>query len=163
VGSVKTNGVDLAGTLHFGPHFSFYDGLSFNSSIYQGDYVSGSSTVATAGKIVPGDPQWANKFIGSTTWGPFEAQVSGEFIGKRYATYTNDLSVPSYFIVGLEASYRLPVPQGYYVKSAKVSVNVTNIGDEKGVSTVVVGAASGTYNVYPLPPIMAFATVQADF
>jgi hypothetical protein len=163
VGSVKTNGVDVAGTLHFGPHFSFYDGLSFNSSIYQGNYVSGSSTVATAGKIVPGDPQWANKFIGSTNWGPFEAQVSGEFIGKRYATYTNDLSVPSYFIVGLEASYRLPVPQGYYVKGAKLSVNVTNIGDEKGVSTVVVGAASGTYNVYPLPPIMAFATIQADF
>jgi hypothetical protein len=163
VGSVKTNGVDIAGTLHFGPHFSFYDGLSFNSSIYQGDYVSGSSTVATAGKIVPGDPQWANKFIASTTWGPIEGQVSGEFIGKRYATYTNDLSVPSYFIVGLEASFSLPVPQGYYVKAAKVSVNVTNIGDEKGVSTVVVGAASGTYNVYPLPPVMAFATIQADF
>jgi hypothetical protein len=163
VGSVKTNGVDVAGTLHFGPHFSFYDGLSFNSSLYKGNYVSGSSTVATAGKIVPGDPQWANKFIASTTWGPIEGQVSGEFIGKRYATYTNDLSVPSYFVVGLEASYRLPVPEGYYVKGAKLSVNVTNIGDEKGVSTVVVGAASGTYNVYPLPPIMAFATIQADF
>jgi hypothetical protein len=163
VGSVKTDGVDMAATLHFGPHFSFYDAASYNRSVYQGDYVSGSSTVDTAGKLVPGDPQWANKFIGSTTWGPFEAQVSGEFIGRRFATYTNDLSVPSYFIVGLEASYRIPVPAGSYVKGAKVSVNVTNIGDEKGVSTVVVGAASGTYNVYPLPPIMAFVTAQADF
>jgi hypothetical protein len=153
----------VAATLHFGPHFSFYDAASYNRSVYQGDYVSGSSTVDTAGKLVPGDPQWANKFIGSTTWGPFEAQVSGEFIGRRFATYTNDLSVPSYFIVGLEASYRIPVPAGSYVKGAKVSVNVTNIGDEKGVSTVVVGAASGTYNVYPLPPIMAFVTAQADF
>jgi hypothetical protein len=163
VGSVKTDGVDVAATLHFGPHISVYDALSYNRSVYQGNYVSGTATVPTAGKIVPGDPQWANKFIASTVWGPFDAQVSGEFIGRRFATYTNDLSVPSYFIVGLEAGYRIDVPPGHYVKGARISLNITNIGDEKGVSTVVVGAASGTYNVYPLPPIMAFATVQADF
>ncbi|MGQ8781753.1 hypothetical protein ACUTF4_24845, partial [Escherichia coli] len=30
VGGVKTDGVDVAGTLHFGPHFSFYDAVSYN-------------------------------------------------------------------------------------------------------------------------------------
>jgi iron complex outermembrane receptor protein len=163
VGSVKTDGVDLAGTLHFGPHFAFYDALSYNRSVYQGDYTSGSTVVPTAGKIVPGDPTWSNKFIASATFGRFEGQVIGEYIGLRYATYTNDLSVPSYFITNLEASYQLRVPSNQYLKTAKISVNVTNVGDVKGVSAVVVGAASGTYNVYPLPPTMAFLTLSAGF
>jgi hypothetical protein len=163
VGSVTTDGVDVAATLHFGPHFAAYDALSYNRSVYKDDYVSGSSTVDTAGKIVPGDPEWANKFIVSTIWGPFEAQVSGEFIGLRYATYTNDKSVPSYFVANVEASYRFDVPPGSYVKGARLSVNVTNVGDAKGTSAVVVGSASVNYNTYPLPPIMAFVTAQADF
>ena len=49
------------------------------------------------------------------------------------------------------------------MKDAKVSLNVTNLLDEKGTSSLVVGAASGTYNTYPLPPRMAFVTVSANF
>jgi hypothetical protein len=35
VGSVKTNGVDAAVTLHFGRQFTLYNATSFNSSIWQ--------------------------------------------------------------------------------------------------------------------------------
>ncbi len=163
VGSVTTDGADLAGTLHFGPHYSFYESLSYNRSVYDDDYVSGTATVDTAGKSVPASPNWLNKFIASVTYGPFEGQLFGDYVGKRYATYTNDLSVPSYFELSLEASYKVPLPERYGLRDPLIRVNVTNLNNEKGTSTVVVGAASGTYNTYPLAPIMVFLTLSAGF
>ena len=166
VGDVKTDGVDLATTLHFGSHFSFYDALSYNQSIYQSDYTTGaaSTVVRTSGKDVPASPDWLNKFVASATFGAFQGQLVGDFVGRRFATYTNDLSVPSYFTLGLQASYSFDTPtQLRYLKGAKVSLNVTNITGEKGTLEVVVGQPSGTYNTYPIPPTMAFVTLQANF
>ena len=163
VGSVQTDGVDLAATVHLGSHISVYDAVSYNRSIYADNYTSGVTVVPTAGKDVPGDPRWLNKFVVSGNYGPFEAQVTGDFVGKRFATYTNDRSVPSYFMTGLEASYRLPFSGRGFIQGAKFSVNVTNLGDIKGVSTVVVGNAAVNYGVFPIPPRMIFGTLTADF
>jgi outer membrane receptor protein involved in Fe transport len=172
VGGVTTNGVDIAGTLNFGPHFHLYDGLSYNKSTYDSNYDSGTATVggvtspvvvATGGKTVPGEPDWLNKTILSTNYGPFEAQVSGDFVGRRYATYLNDLSVKSTFLVGLEGSYvfrSTPVP---YLQTAKLALNVTNLGDVKGISTLVTTSASGGYQGYPIAPRMVFVTLSAGF
>ncbi|MDB5420128.1 MAG: TonB-dependent receptor [Brevundimonas sp.] len=165
VGSVKTDGVDIAATLHFGPNFSFYDALSYNQSKYESDYTQGATNtvVATGGKSVPGSPDWLNKFVASAKFGPVEAQLQGDYVGKRYATYTNDLSVKSYFLLGLQASYDLPIHNMHGIDSVKLSANITNLTDEKGDLNVVVGANSGTYNTYPLPPRMYFVTVSANF
>ncbi|WP_304169375.1 TonB-dependent receptor [Phenylobacterium aquaticum] len=165
VGSVKTDGVDLAATLHFGPHFAFYDALSYNRSIYQDNYVTGASStvVHTAGKSVPASPDWLNKFVLSTNWGAFQGQLTGDYVGKRYATYTNDLSVKATFLIGLEGSYDFDLATGGPLKTAKVSLNVTNLADEKGVSSLVVGAASGAYNTYPIPPRQVFVTLSGSF
>jgi outer membrane receptor protein involved in Fe transport len=56
VGSVKTNGIDIAGTVHFGRNFSFYNALSYNQSQYDDNYNNGAALVLTAGKNVPGSP-----------------------------------------------------------------------------------------------------------
>jgi outer membrane receptor protein involved in Fe transport len=160
VGNVKTDGMDLAGTLHFGPHVSFYDAVSYNKSIYQNNYTTGAANtvVPTAGKFVPGEPEWMNKSVLSTNFGAFDAQLIGDYVGKRYATYTNDLSVKSYFLTSLEAGYRFDL-----LKGSKISLNVQNLGNIKGWSTVVVGAASGTYNTYPIPPRQYFVTLSSKF
>lgn len=169
VGGVTTDGVDLEGTLHFGRHFSLYDALSYDKSTYAQDYNSGKTSagapivVPIAGKQLPGEPEWLNKTVFSTNYGPFEAQVNADFMGRRYATYLNDMSVKSVFLVGLEASYRLDIPPGASIRSAKLSVNVTNLADEKGVSTVVPTSTSGGYQAYPVAPRMVFVTVQAGF
>ncbi len=168
VGGVTTDGVDIAGTLNFGSHVHFYDAVSYNKSTYDSNYNSGISNgvavvVATGGKVVPGTPDWLNKTILSANFGPFEAQVNGDYIGKRFATYLNDLSVKSTFVVGLEGSYvfnSLPVT---WVHSAKLSVNVTNLADTRGVSTLVTTSASGGYQAYPIAPRMAFVTLTAGF
>jgi len=172
VGGVTTDGVDVAATLHFGSHLQFYDGLSYNKSTYDSNYDSGTTTiggvttpvvVATGGKSVPGEPSWLNKSILSTNYGPFEAQLSGDYLGKRYATYLNDLAVKSSFLVGLEGSYVFETPSVPWVRTAKLALNVTNLGNAKGISTLVTTSASGGYQGYPIAPRMFFVTLSAGF
>lgn len=172
VGGVTTNGIDVAGTLQFGEHFSLYNAISYNKSKYDDDYQSGTTivggvstpvTVATGGKQVPLTPKWMNKTVARFNWGPFGASVSGDYIGKRPVTYLNDLSVKSTFVVDLEASYTFDVPADGMLKGARVSANITNLFDKKGVSTAAVTSNSGGYAAFPLPPRMGFVTVSADF
>lgn len=163
VGSVEIQGADLAATLRFGPNFSLYNAFSYNTSKYQDNYTTGSTTVPTAGKTVPGNPSLMNKFIASFDYGPFSAQLSGDYMGKRYTTFTNDLYVPSNFLLGLQAEYRLESSPSQYLKDVRFRVNVTNLANSKGADSVVVGAASGTYNFYPIAPRMVFFNVSTSF
>ncbi len=169
VGGVTTNGVDFAGTLHFGPHFEAYNSISYNKSQYDSNYDSGVTStgapnvIATGGKTVPLVPDWLEKFIVSTNYGPFEAQLNGDFIGRRYVTYLDDLSVPSTFELGLEASYNLVLAPQALVHNAKISLNLTNLNDERGVSTAVVTSTSGGYQAFPIAPRMVFVTLQTAF
>jgi hypothetical protein len=161
VGSVKTTGADLAGTFHFGPNVAFYNALSYNRSEYQDNYTSGTAIVPTAGKIVPNTPEWMNKFAATLTLGDTEVQLMGDYVGKRFATYTNDLSVSGYVLLGLNVSGKVPFASNY-LKNLTWNVNVTNLANRKGVLQPVVGAASGTYATYPIPPRMGFITLKAD-
>ena len=169
VGGVTTDGVDFAATLNFGSHFKLYNALSYNKSTYDSNYNNGKDSsgnpivVPIANKQIPGEPQWADKTIASTTFGPFEAQISGDYMGKRFASYLNDQSVGSTYLVGLEASYRIDDFVAPYLRSAKISANITNLTDKKGVSTVVITSASGGYQGYPIPPRMVFVTLQGTF
>lgn len=169
VGGVTTNGADIAGTLNFGPHFHAYDALSYNKTTYNDNYDSGvtngmPTVVPTAGKTLPGEPDWLNKTILSTNFGPFEAQIDGDYVGRRYATYLNDISVKSIFTLNFEASYLLPTSPAFpMLKLAKISVNATNLLVQRGVSTLNVTGASGGYTFYPLPPRMVFVTLRAGF
>jgi iron complex outermembrane receptor protein len=161
VGSVKTTGADLAGTFHFGPSFSFYNALSYNRSEYQDNYMNGTATVPTAGKLVPNTPAWMNKFAATLSLGDVEVQLMGDYVGKRFATYTNDLSVAGYVLFGLNVSGKVPFASNY-LKNLTWNVNVTNLADRQGVLQPVVGAASGTFAAYPIPPRMGFFTLKAD-
>jgi hypothetical protein len=161
---VTTNGADLAATLHFGQHLNFYNGVSYNESTYDSDYLTGAvpAPVATGGKQVPLTPEWLYKTILSTNFGPFEAQVNGHYVGRRPVTYLNDLSVGGTFLTGLEASYLFEKPLGLgHVDSIKLSANVTNLTGIRGVSTAVVTSNLGGYQAYPIAPRMFFLTVSA--
>ncbi len=163
VGSVRTDGVDIAGTLRFGPHFSLYNALSYNDSKFRDDYVSGVTTVRTAGKAVPGSPKWLNKTVATANYGIFDAQLIGDYLGRRFATFTNDLSVRGYYTMSARLAAHVPLGENGFVKDATVSVNVTNLTDKKGVSTLSIGAASGTFNAFPLAPRQVFGTLSLNF
>ena len=49
------------------------------------------------------------------------------------------------------------------MKNAKLRLNVTNLNQRTGATAVVVGAASGTYNTYPIAPRQFFVTFGAEF
>ena len=165
VGGVRTDGADLAVTLHFGDHLHFYNSASYNRSVYDSDYTNVGSnnvaaSVATQGKQVPLTPKWLYKTVLSTNFGNFEAQINGDYVGRRFVTYLNDLSVGGTFITGLEASYLFDTRVGV-LKDMKISANVTNLGGVRGWSTAVVTSNSGGFQAYPIAPRMAFLTLSA--
>lgn len=162
VGSVVTNGVDVAGTLRFGRHFSIYDAVSYNDSHYRDNYTTGTANtvVPTAGKKVPGSPDWLNKSVVSLNYGPFEVQAIGDYIGGRYATYTNDIAVEPYFTASLRLAWTLPDPERYHLHALTFALNVTNVTNKQAQSTLTIGAATATYNAFPLPPRQYFGTLS---
>ena len=166
VGSVKTDGVDIAGTLHFGPHFSLYDALSYNNSRYEDNYTTGTGATQvvnmTKGKKVPGSPSWLDKVVASANYGIFDAQLIGDYLGKRYATYTDDLAVKGYFTMSARLGATIPL-DNRFIKTLGVSLNVTNLTNKREASTLTIGAASGTYNFYPLAPREWFGTLRFGF
>jgi outer membrane receptor protein involved in Fe transport len=149
--------------VRFGPHFSLYNALSYNNSRFVDDYLNGTTPVRTAGKKVPGSPDWLNKTVATASYGIVDAQLIGDFIGRRYATFTNDLLVPSYFTMSGRVGVIIPLPTGSFIRKLGVSVNVTNITDKKAASTLSIGAASGTYNFFPVAPRQVFGTVSVGF
>jgi len=180
VGDVHTDGVDAAFTFRVGRTFSLYNATSYNLSKYQSDYSStatgiGAATgsciggyivtagvVPTCGKQLPGTPKWMNKTVATVSVGPFEAQVIGDFVGRRFATFTNDTSVPSYFLTSLRLAARLPdniLP----LRKLEVSLNVTNLTDRKGVSSLSIGSATNSYSAYPIAPRQWFLTLSAAY
>lgn len=160
VGGVRTEGVDLALTVHGGRSFSLYNGLSYNASVYLDDYFSGTTRVATAGKLVPGVPVWLNKSVASWNAAGWEAQLVGDYVGRRPTTYTNDLSAAGYWL--WSASFGRPLDPAWF-KDARWRLTLTNLSQERGALNVVVGAASGTYNSYPIPPRQVFLSLLTRF
>lgn len=180
VGNVHTDGVDAAFTFRAGRTFSLYNATSYNLSKYQSDYTStatgiGAATgtciggylvtggvVPTCGKQLPGTPKWMNKTVATLSVGPFEAQVIGDFVGRRFATFTNDASVPSYFLTSLRLAAKVP-ENVLPLRKLEVSLNVTNLTDRKGVSTLSIGSATNSYSAYPIAPRQWFLTVSAAY
>jgi outer membrane receptor protein involved in Fe transport len=186
VGNVHTDGVDAAFTLRFGRVFSLYNATSYNLSKYQSDYTSaatgigaatgtciGGYTVAaagqpnagvvpTCGKQLPGTPKWMNKTVATFDVGPFEAQVIGDFVGRRFATFTNDASVPSYFMTSLRLAAKLPDSIGP-LRKAEIALNITNLTDKKGWSSLSIGSATNSWSAYPIAPRQWFLTLSAAY
>ncbi|MFA6117071.1 MAG: TonB-dependent receptor plug domain-containing protein [Sphingomonas sp.] len=190
VGDVKTDGVDAAFTFRVGRVFSLYNAVSYNLSKYQSDYRSaatgiGGATdtclggylvggpdaaahpenagiVPTCGKQLPGTPKWMNKTVATVSLGPIEAQLIGDYVGRRFSTFTNDAGVPSYFLTSLRLAARIPdniLP----LRKAEIALNVTNLTDRKGVSTLSIGSATNSYSAYPIAPRQWFLTLSAAY
>jgi outer membrane receptor protein involved in Fe transport len=117
--------------------------------------------VAIAGKQVPLVPDWLEKFIASTNYGGFEAQVSGDYVGRRFTTYLNDLSVAPTFVVGLEASYEFDrAPNGVF-KKLKLSGNITNLTNNRAAFPPPASPAPRAVEQCPGFPFLAQPPQQA--
>jgi len=118
--------------------------------------------VPTCGKQIPGSPKWMNKSVASLNVGPFDAQLIGDYVGRRFATYANDTSVSSYFLTSAQIGVDLPT-DWLHLHKAHVALNVTNLFDKKGVSTLSIGSATNSYSAYPIAPRQWFLTFGVGF
>ena len=118
--------------------------------------------VPTCGKQLPGTPKWMNKTVATVDVGPFEAQLIGDFVGRRFATFTDDASVPSYFLTSLRIAARVR-DNVLPLRKAEISLNVTNLTKKKGWSSLSIGSATNSYSAYPIAPRQWFLTLSAAY
>ena len=83
-------------------------------------------------------------------------------IGRRFATFTDDASVPSYFQASLRIAARVP-ENVLPLRKAEIALNVTNLTDKKGWSTLSIGSATNNYSAYPIAPRQWFLTLSAAY
>jgi iron complex outermembrane receptor protein len=152
VGSVTSRGAELALNFKLTPELRWRNSLSYNRSRYDDDYVDGGTVVPTKDKTVVDSPK--QLFFSELAWvsGPWDLRASANYTGKRYYTYTNDASVPSYWLFNASAAYdvgRLGV-----VQDLKLALNVTNLADKKYFGSI------GTNGFIAADPQGQFATLQ---
>jgi len=70
--------------------------------------------------------------------------------------------VPSYFLTSLRIAAQVPT-DWLHLRKAEVALNVSNLFEEKGWSTISVGSATNSYSVYPIAPRQWFLTFSVGF
>lgn len=133
VGSVTTNGVELAGTYHLTRALSVYGSYSFTDARYDDDILSGV-VYNTKDKLVVATPQHiANGEIAYDD-GTITARVGANYQSKRYYTYINDNSVPGRVLVDLSLGYRFHGLGA--LDGLEIQGNITNVFNKRYVSTL---------------------------
>jgi iron complex outermembrane receptor protein len=174
VGAVRTKGAELG--LRWTPanNWSWYNSLSMNDSTYQDDVKNAAGTVvaATAGKQVADSPKLLLKSEFGYDNGGLSAKLSLDHTGKRYFTYTNDLTaagdgkgfVDAYTTLNLSAGYRMT--NIGFAKELGVQLNVTNLTDQRYISTIGsngFGNSGDNQTFLSSPPRQYFLSVNGKF
>lgn len=134
VGSVTTNGAELAGTYHLTRALSLYGSYAYTDAKYDDDVLSGQ-VWATKGKQAVAVPKHlANGEIAYDD-GSIIARVAANYQSRRYYTYINDASVPGRVLVDFALGYRFH-DTGGALDGLEIQGNVTNVFDKKYVGTL---------------------------
>jgi len=153
VGKVETKGVEAIAVWKLTKELSWFNTFTYNDSQYKSNYTDNGKLVAVSGKTVVDTPKnMYDTEIGyeNSIW---FAKLGAKYTGKRYYTYTNDASVPSFWLGNLSAGYKLPA--GGMVKELSLQLNVTNLFDKQYFSTI------GSNGFQATDPTGSFATLQA--
>lgn len=134
VGSVRVNGADLSLTVKPTDNISVTNNFSVNDSVFKNDLTTGGVTYDLTGKKVPNYPPFMYKGNLSYFIGPFTAQLDVTFMGRRYLSYTNDTSVPSYWLENLNFSYDLEKISAF--SDAKLTFSIYNLSNKTYVANM---------------------------
>lgn len=132
VGDVKSRGADLAFIWKPVQGLSWLNSFSYNHSTYQDDYQS-SGLIPTADKYVVGVPKTMFSSSVSYEIAGWRANLEGKYTGRRYITYTNDSSVPSYWVMNAGVAYDFGAVAG--VDELSIGLNATNLLDKRYFAT----------------------------
>jgi len=142
-GGILTTGVEASAQFRLTDAFSAYAALTLLNSEYSAtfnaaNYGGSRRTQVTEGNKVPGTPDVL--LAGSLNYenGPFTGSLTARYVGESEGDAQNrpELVVPSYTLVDVSASYRLPLgdDDSRYIE-AQVAVN--NLTDERYIGGIL--------------------------
>lgn len=134
VGSITTNGVEMAGTFHLTPEVSLFGSYAYTDAQYDQDVLSGV-VFPTAGKQVVDTPKHLLNAELAYDNGNLFARIAMNHQSRRYYTYTNDNFVPGRTLVDATLGYRFTDGQGI-MSGLELQLNATNLFDKRYVATL---------------------------
>ena len=134
VGKVDTKGVEAVAVWKMSREFSWFNSATFNDSKYKSNYMDGTTLVQADGKQVVDAPRKLFNTELSYEQGEWFGRVGAKYTDKRYYTYLNDASVPSYWLADLSAGYKLKSVG--FAKDLTLQLNVSNLFDKQYIATV---------------------------
>jgi iron complex outermembrane receptor protein len=181
VGDVQTKGAEIGVRWAFADDWNWYNSLSYNESEYQDDVtrvdlgeggIPITTIIPTGGKTVVDAPKELFRSELSYDNGTIFGKLGGSYTGKRYFTYTNDLStvgdgagsVPSYTVFDMNLGYRFK--DFGFGKNLSIQANVTNLGDETYISTIGsngFGNFGDNQTMLPGAPLQWFVSLNGQF
>ncbi|MES1197224.1 MAG: TonB-dependent receptor, partial [Pseudomonadota bacterium] len=166
VGGVKSEGIEAAGQWAFAENWSVFASYSYNHSTYQDDVRDGDGNLvaATSGKDTVDTPR--NLFRAELSYdnGALYGSLGLSYTDKRFFTYLNDQSVPSYTLGELTLGYRFSGDT--WLNGTEVQFNATNLADEQYVSTIGsngFGNAGDAQTLLAGAPRQVFVTLRHHF
>jgi iron complex outermembrane recepter protein len=161
VGSVRSVGFEAAGDVKLGGGLSLYASYSYTDATYRDDVfnVSGVLLAAIKGKTVIDTPKHMLRGEIAYDSGNFFGRIGGNYMSKRYFTYTNDRSVPGRLLVDATLGYRI-------TETIEVQLNASNLLDKQYLATINSGGTGNSGDRQTLlvgAPQQFFATVKVGF
>lgn len=129
VGDSTTKGAELESAWRFLPNWTVYGSFSYtHNRIEQNLQLGVNAFENTAGKSFPDVPEWLAAAALQYRNGPWSANLSAKYTGRRYSTLVNDEAINGYTLVNFDAVYRLP-STGWF-RDPMIKLNVYNLLDE---------------------------------
>lgn len=147
VGDSTIKGLEIeAGTVPYRGFSAYVSGTYTRSKIIDDlqvavDSVGNPTPAATAGTQFPDTPKGMAALALQYSNGPYMVNLSGKYTGPRNLTLVNDVAIPGYTSMDLNAAWQLPNPTESAFKNPIVRLNITNLTNKKFLSA---NAGSGT-------------------
>ncbi|MBX9796889.1 TonB-dependent receptor [Sphingomonas sp.] len=135
VGSVRSYGVEVAGDVRLPYGFGLFATYSFNDSTYRNDVVNRAGVVVarTAGRTVVDAPRDLFRAELRYDQRRFFGRLGFNYTSRRFFTFENDQSVPSFTLVDLTLGLRMDWPN---IVKGELQFNATNLFNERYIATI---------------------------
>jgi len=165
VGSVRMDGLDA--DFMFVPvrNMRIFNSISYNHGTYQNNLVSEGETYALKGKKVVDYPSFMYKGNVDYSFGKLDTHFDVMYMGRRPFSYTNDTSVPGYWLASAGANYT--IGKVGFMQTLVVSFNVSNLFNTVYVAEMGGEGGNALQGDYPSlligAPRQFFGSLKATF
>lgn len=151
-GTADYKGFTLAAEKPLFDHFSIDGNYGYTDAKYTKDFKGNNGTVK-AGMWRPDVPVYTANLGVSYRRAGWYANLSSHFVGRQYIAYqsgaTSNVTIPSYSVIDLTASYTWQ-PHGSYFKKIKLSAYLDNVADTQYIAYAYVHGSQTSGGNYEL-------------